>query len=90
MNIHADTMVETSVPERDEYNDRANRGREGCVRGVRETESRLCREFASAVLMAVDDGQRSCMCIQNTLFRRLLPVPQNLIGRLTIKIFRCP
>jgi len=60
-----------------------------CVRSVRETESRVCREF-TAVLMAVDDGQRASTYIQNTLLHRLLPVPQNLIGRLTIKIFRCP
>lgn len=50
MNIHTNTMVETSVPEREIDSDR-DRGREG----VRE--SRVYREFAAA-LMAVDDGQR--------------------------------
>jgi hypothetical protein len=49
MNIHTNTMVETSVPEREIDSDR-DRGREG----VRE--SRVYREFAAA-LMAVDDGQ---------------------------------
>lgn len=47
-----------------------------CMWSVRETENRVCREFA-AVLMAVDDGQRACIYtyIQNTLFHRLLPIP---------------
>lgn len=31
-----------------------------CAKCERDRESRLCREFAAAVLMAVDDGQRAC------------------------------
>lgn len=37
-------------------------GRVVCVWSVRETKSRMCREFA-AVLMAVDDGQSTCIYI---------------------------